>query len=54
MEDITKKYEFQQILQEAAHYRLLRRVFDSLPVDKRDGYERAALSKDVGIAFSGE
>jgi hypothetical protein len=36
MDDITSKYEFQRILQDAAHYRLLRRVFESLPADERD------------------
>jgi hypothetical protein len=36
MDDITNKYEFQRILRDAAHYRVLRRVFDSLPADKGD------------------
>jgi hypothetical protein len=36
MDDITNKYEFQRILQEAAQYRVLRRVFESLPADERD------------------
>jgi hypothetical protein len=36
MEDLTKKYEFQRILQDAAQYRVLRRVFESLPADECD------------------
>ena len=29
MDDITQKYEFQQILRDAAEYRVLRRIMDA-------------------------
>jgi hypothetical protein len=53
MDDITNKYEFQRILQEAAQYRLLRRVFDSLPPDERDSSSVEGPGfKDTRFKFS--
>jgi hypothetical protein len=46
MDDITNKYEFQLILQEAAQYRLLRRVIDSFPVDERDSGSGSIRSRE--------
>jgi hypothetical protein len=36
MDDITKKPEFQRLLEEAAHYRVLREVVRALDRDEED------------------
>jgi hypothetical protein len=45
MDDITKKPEFQRILEEAAHYRVLREVVRSLD---RDDENRVRVKRDLG------
>lgn len=46
MDDITKKYEFQEILRDAAQYRMLRQIFES---DRRDRIPEERLEK-TGLA----
>jgi hypothetical protein len=44
MDDITQKYEFQQILRDAAEYRLLRRY-----IEAARGAEVASVQERLGI-----
>lgn len=46
MDDITKKYEFQQILHDAAQYRALRRIIEA---DRRVAISEQRF-KEAGLA----
>jgi hypothetical protein len=46
MDDITKKYEFQQILHDAAQYRALRRIIEA---DRRVAISERRF-KEAGLA----
>jgi len=47
MDDITQKYEFQEILRDAAEYRVLRRIMDA-----GRGIEVAEMEKRLGASIS--
>ena len=47
MDDITQKYEFQEILRDAAEYRVLRRI-----VDAGRGIEVAEMEKRLRASSS--
>jgi hypothetical protein len=52
MDDITQKYEFQQILRDAAEYRVLRRIIDAGRTNEVAEMERkltANLSNRNGV-----
>jgi len=46
MDDITQKYEFQQIIRDAVEYRMLRRIMDAGRATETDRVQRQLGIKD--------